>query len=75
MSTSPYLTLSLTTFFSHQVIVRNDFTGSVSVFKCNAWLTPGDLVKELPAITDGEKKVESKFRGHGEKFRNLFLIL
>jgi hypothetical protein len=47
-----------------QVIIRNDDTGSVSVFKCNDWLskTLGDqqLVKELPAITDGEKTLGSK---------------
>lgn len=44
-----------------QVIVRNDDSGVVSVFKCNGWLSKssGELVKELPAITDGEKTLGS----------------
>ncbi|CAB4019689.1 lipoxygenase homology domain-containing 1-like, partial [Paramuricea clavata] len=53
-----------TNWYLDKVIIRNDDTGSVSVFKCNDWLskTLGDqqLVKELPAITDGEKTLGSK---------------
>lgn len=47
------------------MIIRNMETHSASVFKSNQWFskTEGDgkLVKEIPAETDGEEMLTSRF--------------
>ena len=59
------------------MIVRDDSTGSVSVFKCNDWLskTMGDkqIIKELLAITDGEKTLGSKCNSFALKYKYILL--